>query len=402
MPQLVTSCVSLKNGAAEAAGVGKKYRLEVTNDGSSNFIVGDHITLDFVHTITALVDEVGFGLVSNINPQYCFTYGDKVYVLSSSTVYFSSSGVPTEWNDPNSRSAGFVDMSNFFRSPETLKAIAPYQGRLAFFSRYTTQIWTVNADPALWVQNQVLQDIGTLAPLSVRALGELDVFFLSDTGIRSLRVRDNTLNAYVDDIGSPVDQIVQSVLLSISASTASAACGIVEPNSGRYWLFLNDTIYVFSNFLGSKIRAWARYNATYSNAGVQTAFVPQKFVVFNGQVYCRDAAALYIYGGSNNNTYDNVVCTVESPWLDLKSPGTMKSALGIDVALDGAWTISLGMDLASGLLQQAYVSSDDSFPTGIQPFSANGTHYKWKAITTGSTTAKLSELIFHYQADQEK
>jgi len=208
------------------------------------------------------------------------------------------------------------------------------------------------------------------------------------------------LNGYVDDIGSPIDSIIQDS--GATPTQIAAACSIMEPASGRYWLFLKDTIYVLSQYRSSKILAWSKYLATHSVAGVQTAFVPEKFVVYNGQVYARAGNALYLYGGADGVTYDNCVATVELPYLDLKTPSTRKMARGFDVAMTGAWTLSAGMDPVSGILDTVFSGTTNSFDKGAVPWSSEGTHIKLKLVTTGSTAAKVSSLVIKYTMGDEE
>ena len=137
------------------------------------------------------------------------------------------------------------------------------QGRLVVLGRRHVQIWQTDADPANFANLQVLDNLGTLAPLSVHSLGQLDLIFLYDTGIRSLRTRAQDLNATPEDIGIAIDSLVQTKLDSCSADEKAAACGVVEPRTGLYWLFLKDTIYVLSYFPMSKITAWSTFDPTY-------------------------------------------------------------------------------------------------------------------------------------------
>jgi len=383
----------MSGGAVVYAGIGEQHDFTITGP----FVAGDTISVTFIDNLSGLLAQAGAGSVTGTMPTFVFTYGDKVYLLSGPTVYFSALTAPTVYNDPSAVGNGNVTMTNFFSTPEDLQAVTVFQGKLAFFTRSTTQIWSTPADPAAWQQQQVLQNIGTVAPLSVQSLGELDVFFLSDSGVRTLRARETSLNAFVTDVGSPIDSIVQGVLAGLTDAQKAVACGIVEPSSNRYWLFLKDTIYVLSYFPGSKIVAWSTYEATYNNGGVQTAFVPEKFVLFNGQVFCRAGDSLYRYGGTDGNTYDNCVATVELPWLDIKTPGTRKSAEAIDVAMTNSWAISAGMDPVSGILKQVFNGTMPSFDSGRIPYSSQGTHLKLKAVTTGATAAKLSSLLIKYQ-----
>ena len=53
-----------------------------------------------------------------------------------------------------------------------------------------------------------MNNTGTIASKSVVAIGDSDVFYLSRSGIRSLKSRDSSNAAYVGDIGNPIDDIV--------------------------------------------------------------------------------------------------------------------------------------------------------------------------------------------------
>ena len=488
---ITPSPIATSGGVAAVTGVGQRSLFTVAG---GPWLIGDRLTLLFTQVESGLQSQFGAGNVTGVQPTFCFTFNDKMYLLAGSTVYFSALGSPTVFNDPNATGGGYVILTNKFATPENLVAMASFQGRLVFLSRQTIQIWTAPADPAAWQLNQIFDSIGTRSPLSVKTKGDLEVFFLDETGIRSLRVRDNTLNAYPEDLGSPIDEIVQAKLAASSDAQKDAACGIFEPASKRYWLFLKDTIYVLSEFPTAKIEAWSKYLPTYdagatltisggptgtitltapgsvvianavawtvnasgtatalatainlgtgthgytasavgavvtlvppstvhgvSNtlivtlsgganivvtvAAKQVAFTPTKFVTWKGQVYCRAGNSIFLYGGTDNATYDDCVATMETPWLDAKTPATRKLCKGLDVAMSGAWVLSAGMDPESGTLDQVFSGTTQSFDKGRIPYSSQGTHFKLKAVTAGSTAAKLSSLIFKYDlADEE-
>ncbi len=388
----------MTGGTAASAGVGEQH--DVTIGGT--WVAGDTLSLIFTDSLTGLQVLAGAGNVSGQVPSFVFTYNDKVYVLAGEKVYFSAVDSPTNFNGLQSVGNGFVQLSHHFIIPENPTSIAAYQGRMVFFSRQGMQIWTVNADPAAWQLNQVFEAVGTRSPLSVRSSGDLEVFFLDETGIRSLRAKEISSNAFPEDLGSPIDDLVQAKLIASSDNQKDAACAIVEPASKRYWLFLKDTLYVFSNFPSSKIAAWAKYLATYESGGVQTAFVPEKFIVFKGRVYARDATAIYLFGGTSNSTYDNCVGTAILPWLDGKTPATRKSSKGIDISISGAWVLTAGMDPESGTLGTIFTGTTPSFDKGKVPYSDQGTHFKLKAQTSGSTAAKLASLVFKYELGDEE
>lgn len=393
----------MADGAADVNGRGETWVLSLTGNRPKT---NDVFTVSMQDTLSQTTVQVGAGDASQIVPTFCLSFGGKVYILAGSTVYFSGENSPTVFNDPEQPFGnGFVNLLNQASTPEDMVAAVPFQGRLAFLSRNTTQIWSVPTDPNNWERLQVLENVGCIAKASIRALGDLDALFLSDTGIRSLRARETTLNAYSEDLGSPIDPILQP-LIAANQTDAANALGIVEPTTGSYWLFFKDTIYVLSYYPTSKVIAWSTYEPK-DNTGA--TFVPSKFVVYKGQLYARGSGAtankVYQYGGSNRITYDSTVLSFELPWLDLKTPGTMKTGTAINVACTGTWAVAIGMDPISGVLESpVYLKSNSSFDIGIVAMSSYGSHFKCSASSQGtltSTPIKFSSLVFHYDGDEE-
>ncbi len=196
------------------------------------------------------------------------TVAARVYLGAGSSFYFSdnvdvvNSQGPTEWEEQGA-GAGVVPYTGQYGSQDNVYGFASQQGRLAVFGRYSIQIWAIDADPDNFSRVQVLTNIGCRVPLSIQQLGDLDVLFLDDSGLRSLRTKEVNLNADPIDIGSAIDSLVTA-----KASSFSSACSIVEPVSKRYWCFIQDTIYVLSYFRQNKIVAWSTYLPTYDVATV--------------------------------------------------------------------------------------------------------------------------------------
>jgi hypothetical protein len=349
---------------------------------------------------------IGPGDVSLLAANFALTLNQRVYLTAGTKFYMSGIADPTGWNEQNP-GAGSVTVPDWYNAPEDLVALASYQGKLAVFSSTNISIYEINADPDLFSKVQTLPNIGTIAPLSVQSFGDMDVVFLHSSGFRSLQTRDNYENAVVVDTGSPIDLLIQPI---VADNDVTAACGIFEPEANRYWGFVKDTIYVRSYFPSLKILAWSTYLPTYEVDGVQTSFVPVKFVVHDRTVYCRTSdGKIMQYGGASLATsYDNCVATVLTPWLDGKEPATNKTGKGLQAALTGAWTLSASMDyLASPVIYEevikegtSYTANNDrrdaSFDLGIHPFDQTGTHFQLKAVTSGSSSAKLSSVTFHY------
>jgi hypothetical protein len=464
---------------------------------SGTWASGDKWSFELVSPTLGNV-MVGSGQLAGLAVTAVLTLNGRIYLAQGSQFAFSDNNLPTKFEEQNP-GAGFVSFLSQFGSQDAVGALSALQGRLAVFGRYSIQIWVINGDPKQFNIVQTLNNIGTNAAESVQQLGDYDCIFLDpSTGIRSLRSREVTLNGYIDDIGLPVDAILQAVLAGYDAS---GACGIVDPVSKRYWLFLKDTIYVLNLFRSQKISAWTTFKSTYdaaattiapaddiygsSNLGsydrsglvsgqvyiwtkgnstsnsllivqldgtqlsfptavpfimpdnvgtaqfsgpsgttitatlttvVQTAFTPEKFIVYNGLIYVRATSGqVFVYGGTGGVTYDSSQATCELPYLDHGKPVNHKTAKGIDAAFGGAWNVYAGMNPADGstalekvLLDGSTTSPDEgndaTFDKGNMSYEAQGTHFKIKFVSSklSNKAAWVSQVIFKYKEGTQK
>ena len=318
------------------------------------------------------------------------TLKKKLYAISSTLLYFSAIDAPTKWEPEVDIGAGFINMFNEFTGGEQLRALASYSGRLAIFARSTIQLWTVDVDPARNAQNQVLDNIGVLAPNSVAQVGDVDVFFLADSGIRSLRSRDINNIAFSADVGNPIDTLVQGDIRALGAS-AEDCLGLIDPTDGRYWLVMGGKVYVFSHFSGSKISAWSTY---------EPGFDIQQATVHDGRIWLRgDDGKLYLYGGSDNNTYDSCVIEGVLPFLSTGSPATMKMLTAFDATVENEWEFSIGTN-PERADQRDVIGKlwAPSFDMQRIPIEGQGTHFSIAFTCSKPGYARLSNLIVHYDA----
>ena len=270
---LVPSCLPMAGGVTATPGIGGKTLVVF----GGQFVAGDRIFLNATEAATGFSYVLCAGLVTGKVPSFVFTYKQKVYFLAGTSLYFSAIDLPTSFNQDYTAGNGYEDLSNMSGTAENLVAIGSYQGRLSIFSRLTSQIWSVDPDPSLNNLLQTLENVGTVAKLSVKGIGELDLYFLSDSGFRSIRPRDASSNATTYDVGTPIDTMMQGILSVLSDSNKAVSCATVEPLSNRYWCFVKgsgsepDAIYVFSNFSQSGVNAWSRYLPTSETAGTPSA-----------------------------------------------------------------------------------------------------------------------------------
>ena len=419
---------------------------------------GDTWTIRFTST-TSGDFTVGKGNIAGLTFASGFKLRNRMYLGVSTGFALSSNGDVTAWEEQDP-GAAVISFLSQFGPQDTVRAFASIQGRLAVFGGLSTQLWTIDADPANFALQQVLDNTGTIAAQSVKSIGDLDVMYLDSTGIRSLRAKESTLNASVNDIGTAIDLTIRAALVSYDASLA---CAVVEPTTKQYWLYLNGNIYVLSNYPESKIVAWSVYKPTTEvavtpagavyttvvggiyywtkNAGgtsltcgstvltttggfiatatsatevgtagvvkrVDTAFTPEKFVVYNKQIYVRATdGKIYQYGGTDNNTYDACQVTAVVPFLDLKEPNVGKQVNGLDVAMKGEWALYCNVDprgsfvqvMSRGSATSPDVTADSTFDVGHFPFSGYGTHVAVKLVSgINPTNAKLGKIVIEF------
>jgi len=265
MPFLYTTAIAMHGGVTAASGVGSTASVVVTGTWTTS----DTVSITLTNLISGIVETVGFGESAGKEPVFPLTFKKKMYALYDAIAAFSAVDNPILFNDLNGIGNGTLNVANSLGSTENLTAAAIYQSKLVLFSPNIIQLWTVNADASLYEEGQLFENIGTSAPNSVKALGTMDVLFLANTGVRSIRAREYTLDADTIDVGTPIDLLVTA---EIDAGADEAnACAAVEPRSKRYWLYLNTRLYVLSYFRGSKITAWTTYDMSYEKEFIPTA-----------------------------------------------------------------------------------------------------------------------------------
>lgn len=329
--------------------------------------------------------------VSGTKPVTALTFKTKAHITSGSSLFFSGVNQPTKWGE-NGTGAGFINLSNNSGGNETLTALAIYQGQLAAFARRSIQLWAIDTDPANNRQGQILSNTGTLAAQSVMSIGEIDVFYLSDSGVRSLRARDASNSAVVNDVGTPIDGLVLADMEGMTDAQKAACAAVIEPISGRYWLAVGSKIYVYSYFPNSQVAAWSIY---------EPGFAVTKFTTKDGRVYARAGNTIYLYGGVNNAEYDNSVVEVVLPYLDAGKPAHQKTLNGIDMTCEGSWTMSIGMDpLATEARDVVATVSQPTFSLGRIMAVGTGTHVGIKLVNDSSGYARIANIIAHFDANE--
>lgn len=358
------------------------------------FTVSDDLVLD---PPTGL--ELGGGGESEavyVPGRFARTVKEKMYALSGSVLHFSKLADPGSWL-PEDTGAGFVDVAGINSGFEQLMALARYQQYLAVFAEDATIIYYIDPDPTLNKEVQVLNNTGTISPRSVTQFGDSDLFYLHESGLRSLRARDSTLSATTVDIGSAVDDIIQPIISAMSTDERLQIIGLIEPREGRFWLIIGQQIFVFTFYPGSKISAWSIY---------RLGFSVDHAIKFRRRAYLRSGNTVYVYGGlAATPQYSAVAAVAQLPYLDAGKPNVKKILQSLDVACVGTWKVEVGMNTNDrDTLDTIGRVSETTYNQSVIPARGEGTHFSFKftlEATPTSGPAKLSSVAIQFEAEDD-
>lgn len=352
---------------------------------AATYVNGD--TRHFYNGVAIADWAAGSGAtVAGLSAVAGLTLGDKFYAAAGSLLNFSAIAAPTLWQ--SGTGYGFKNMSNQAAGSETLTALGRYQNLMAVFARRNIQIWYLDPDPLQNVQRQVLANIGTFAPRSVVSFGDVDVFFLSDSGVRSLRARDSSNQSGVSDVGTPIDEYILEYLATLTEAQRARACAVLEPISGRYILAAGSKCFTFSYFASAKISAWSTYDLDFDVSDL---------VAVDGRVWARGGDTVYLLGGVTGSEYDSAEVEVDLPYIDGRQVATFKNFTGLDVICQGEWNVYVNTDPNNPTAETLVAIVDNTTITGDAiPMLGHSTVVKLRLVATGAGPAKMSKVIIHH------
>jgi hypothetical protein len=329
----------------------------------------------------------------------------KMYVVEGDLVRFSAVNAPSDFAGAGS---GFIDVTTQDQGSADLLGIEEYYNNIILLGRRAVQVWFMDPDPNLNQIIQVLGNIGLVASQGVARYGSGDVLFLSTTGIRSVRARDGSNSAVVNDIGSPIDPIITERRLSMSSADADRIKGLIEPMTGHFWLVWNDNIYVLSYYPATKVTAWSIFTLP---------FTVDYAVAAGNRVVLRSGNDVYVYGGFTSaataldnyipgNTlaaeYDTTQCQFETPMLDLGKPAHYKSFVGFDAAIEGSWMVEVNFDpLAPDAWVNIGTFSQSTYSLARIPVQGYGTHIAIRMTSQGTGPARVGAIAIHHEMAED-
>jgi hypothetical protein len=322
-------------------------------------------------------------------------YKNKMYTVGGYNGMLRSSAIgnPAEWA-PESDGAWYRDHSTEGgRNAANLTSLGVFQSSLAVFASKAIYIWDVYSDPDRNSLRSVLHNTGTYAPKSVVEFGNTDIFYLDQTGIRSVQSRELSGEGFASDVGNPVDDLVRDAITDIGF-LLEFTDGVIEPSDGRFILSMGNKMFVFSFYANTKIAAWSIWDVP---------FFCEDLVTDSARMYCRDRRNLYVYGkypveGAADDYDSDMEVEVQIPYLSAGKPATQKNFVGVDVALLNSWELEMGLDYSDeDLLEKVATSIGGTTYRQQRVFlQGYGTHVSFRLKHKGDGPAKIGNLAFHY------
>lgn len=380
---------TLTNGVT--AVTGQPQIVTVTLSGS--FEVDDTYSVTLNDTLDATIDTT-FGAINRPDGKGTTlkTLKSKLYSTVGSVVYFPKINDPTDW-DFDSVGGGFVNLANHAEGSEALTAMGAYQNYMAFFARNTIQIWSLFSDDTNNAQQQIIEHSGTRSPRSVLSYGATDTFYLSDSGVRSLRALNSSNAAYANDVGTAIDPYVRDLLDDMTDDEIENACAEIEPRDGRYWLQLGDKTIVLSYFPGSKVSAWSVH---------EFGFTIDWLTTVGGRMYARSGDTIYLYGGATGTEYDTSTVTVQTNFLNGGKPGHLKQLEGIDIAGTNEWDVRLLPDPSNTAIEIVVGAlSGITLPRRQIPLAGHTNQFALKMTCSEAGAASISSAIVYYATKKQ-
>lgn len=329
----------------------------------------------------------------------------KMHVVDGSNLRFSAINDPDDFAGTGS---GIIDVTTHDTGTPTLVGLEPYYGLLALLGRTSVQLWSIDPDPAMNTIQQTLGNIGLVAPNAVSRYGNGDILFLSDTGVRSLRARDSSNAAVLNDIGSPIDKLIGQKRAILTPADAEKITALVDPLTGQFWLVWGNEVHVLSYYPNSKITAWSTF---------ELPWTPDHVVLANSRILLRKGDEIFVYGsvppsgspldpnaplGTSAALYDATTVTVVTSMLDVQKPATNKNWQGIDLAVQGLWDVYVAPDYANpDVWTKIATVSAPTFGDHRVPLNMTSTHLSLKLVSQGTGFASISAVNLHFEGGSQ-
>lgn len=324
-----------------------------------------------------------------------FVHKKRIWSPANSLLRYCKLNDPTDWTDADAASgAGFINVSSDSEGTERLVGAAAYGTQLAVASRRNIWIYNIGTDAEEFSFAQPIENSGSLSARAMTGYGNLDVFYLDESGIRSLKAKQDSADAYTDDVGAAVDPFLREYMDDITNGQISRAVAAIEPRDRRYWVAIGERIFVYSNFPRSQIAAWTYY---------EPGFSVSDFARAGNQMYCRSGDFVYGYGGEDGTEYpgaDDMIPVAHLPFMTSPVP-SMFNITGFDIGATGNWTVDLLVDPDNEASDISVgTTTGCTFPDGDITVPGRTTHVAVNLTGVGAGAMSVANLAIYHDGKE--
>lgn len=325
-----------------------------------------------------------------------FVFKGRIYSTAGSLVRYCVLDDATDWATTTTPEddAGNINISTDTEGPQQLVAMAHYNGAAAVFADEAVPVYSLNADATTNQISDTVTNTGLLAARAAVPFGNTDLFYLDQSGVRSLRSREGYDAAFVGDVGSAIDEFVQGLIAAATGDMVARAVGVIEPLDGRYMLALGSYILVLSYFPSSKITAWSYLDPGFSVTDLVRA---------RRRLYARAGDTIYLYGGDANATYPDdteLPMTLEFPFMAANDPAGLKNLTAFDMAGENDWEVDILVDPNDETaIVQAGVVNRITYNGGEITIPGQCSHFALNMTCSRAGDASVSSLAIHYNKE---
>lgn len=159
------------------------------------------------------------------------------------TIRYCGLLTPTLWDTADG--GGVIDMRSVWtRGTDRVQAIIAYGSRLVVFGIRHIILWSdgqgsdIGIDPLTMYVEQSIEGVGTIARDSVQQVGELDIMFWSESGVRSLRRALSEKPTPLNDASGNVRTFLEGVKATANTDNVRS---VYSPVQGLYLLCVPDS-----------------------------------------------------------------------------------------------------------------------------------------------------------------
>ena len=363
------------------------------------WVQGDKMGVSLVKDID-VVSFGSFGAPDEIALQIK-VIGQKMYATANNKFYFSGIEEPLAWIAGDTRlgsefvsGAGFIPINTEDGSTADIVAFGSFLTQVAFLTRNEIQIWNIDNDETKNALRQSIVNTGTRFPKGFTPYGDVDGFYLSASGIRSMKGTNSTNTLNVADPGLAIDPLFLREL-DLAVAAGSEILSIIEPRDNLLFIFIGKQAFVFSFYFGSKVSAWSRFK--FPKEILEARRLDSTVVVRAKDDTGEERLAFY--GGKLGDTYDTTVeAELQLAVMDADEPSLKKTWTEPEFLIVGTWKVESTQAISGKNPAPVGNITDSTFDMPNFSMAGASTHI---TLNLKSTTPKgvVSKILIGYDGD---